>query len=121
MKMIHLTVLLVLQTWASLSFAHVHLAASLPEDGAKILNSPKQLALRFTDEVRLVKLNVIGPQGNKVAMNFKASAQPDQIFSLTLPKMSAGQYTVNWMVIGGDSHKVKGEFGFMVQASNAAL
>jgi len=119
--MIHLAILLVLQTWASLSFAHVHLAASLPEDGAKVSSSPKQLALRFTDEVRLVKLNVTGPQGNKVPMNFKASAQQDQIFSLTLPKMSAGQYTVNWMVIGGDSHKVKGEFSFMVQATNSAL
>ena len=121
MKLIQLAVFLVLQTWASLSLAHVHLAASLPEDGAKVSASPKQLALRFTDEVRLVKLKVTGPKGNKVLMNFKASAQQDQIFSLTLPKMADGHYTVNWMVIGGDSHKVKGEFSFMVQATNAAL
>ena len=94
--------------------AHVSMTQSSPENEAMLMQSPEELVLTFSGEVRLAKV-LLTDSGNKtVDFNFKPSAQASKQFNYKLPTLSEGQYTVKWMVLGGDGHKMTGTFTFMI-------
>ena len=92
--------------------AHVGLKSSSPSASEVLYNSPKQLNLTFSNEVRLVKLQLQNAAGEDVDLEFKASANASAQFNHTLPKLKAGEYTVIWTVLGLDGHKMSDTLNF---------
>ena len=99
--------------------AHTSLKLSTPADGAMLMQSPEQLSLTFSGKVRLAKVQINDANNQAVNFNFKPSATPETDFSWALPKLDAGQYSVKWLVMGGDGHKMSGTFDFMLHSSDA--
>lgn len=99
--------------------AHSGLARSVPAKGAALAQSPAQLELGFSGEVRLMSLRVTNTAGDEVKLEQSRSLTPAQQFGLPLPSLQPGDYVVHWMVMGGDSHKMSGDFTFSVTGQDA--
>lgn len=94
--------------------AHSKLVASEPANEAELTETPQQVTLEFNREVRLVKLAVTDENDETVEIAFKPSRDKNTAFEVVLPTLESGAYQVKWMVMSGDSHKMKGEFSFSV-------
>ncbi|UJF20877.1 copper resistance CopC family protein [Shewanella sp. OMA3-2] len=99
------------------AFAHVGLGSSMPANGAMLSQAPTTLELTFTAPVRLVKLTMQDDKQQSVPLTLPASTSSQAAFSFALPSLSAANYTVNWMIMGDDGHKMKGNFSFMLHDS----
>lgn len=98
---------------AQATMAHTALAESTPADGAMLMQAPENLHLTFTEEVRLMKIEVtLGEQ--QIELDFKPSSETGKQFEVNLPALQHGNYQVQWTVMGADSHVVEGKLGFMV-------
>lgn len=94
--------------------AHTGLTRSVPADGARVAQSPAQLELAFSGDVRLVNIQVTDGNGAKVEVGASRSLTPARQFAISVPPLAPGRYKVDWMVMGGDSHKMSGSFSFFV-------
>ena len=112
MKKIRILIFIASLFMAITASAHVGLKSSSPSASEVLYNSPEQLNLTFSNEVRLVKLQLQNAAGEYVDLEFKASANASAQFNYTLPKLKAGEYTVNWTVLGLDGHKMSDTLNF---------
>jgi hypothetical protein len=55
-----------------------------------------------------------------VPLSVPKHAQSQANFAIALPALKPAKYTVSWMIMGDDGHKMKGEFGFMLHGAQAA-
>jgi methionine-rich copper-binding protein CopC len=92
--------------------AHVGLKTSLPASNAMLMKSPEQLQLIYSGNVRVVKVTLKDKIGNKINFGFKPSKEAKKVFSWKLPKLNPSNYTVEWIVMGKDGHKMKGSYTF---------
>lgn len=117
MKILAATLLLV----SSSAFAHTSLKSSIPVDNAMLDKAPTELSLTFGAKVKLVGLAVVDSKGAKVALDFKAPKDMQTSFTQKLPVLKPEMYTVDWVTMGADMHKMTGKFGFMVHGSNGGM
>ena len=99
---------------SSAVFAHVNLEKSSPSDNAMLMTSPEELTLKFSKEVRLVKVSLKNKQGKKVKFGFQPSKEASSEFSWKLPQLAPANYIVDVTFLGKDGHKMKDNFGFIV-------
>lgn len=99
-------------------FAHNSLVANFPEDGAVLNIGPEELTLRFSDSTYLETIEIYSEEGVLIDIGFEPSKQASNYFSVPLPELVAGEYQVDWLVIGDDTHEIKGEFTFIVNYSD---
>jgi len=104
----------VLLAAAAVAQAHTKLAASTPADGAVLATAPAAIELEFTGEVRLVSLRVNGADGAAVPLELPAPGAAARRISVPLPPLPAQHYEVEWSVMGGDTHRAAGRFGFAI-------
>jgi len=96
--------------------AHSELASSIPASGSTV-TEPKTITLRFTRELRLVTLKLIGGKSDE-ALAVDRSAPAGKLFSVPLPAIAPGSYEVKWRAAATDGHFMRGSFSFTVAASN---
>lgn len=97
--------------------AHTALTESSPSDGAVINMGPSELKLTFTEDVRLVKLEVLHLGQHAMDIGFKPMTEAKSEFVIAMPQLSPAAYTVNWAAIGDDGHTVTNSFAFTVDPS----
>lgn len=102
--------------------AHTHLETSVPADGAVLSEGPATLELSFGDEVQLLRLGftVVTATDDTVKPDFQPSATAAKTFSIPLPALASGAYTVSWTVLGADGHRIEGHFSFTIDPAAAA-
>lgn len=96
-------------------WAHSQAQETSPANGAVLAQMPSEIALTFTDKLRLTKLEVRHSDGATQDIDlssFKAFATE---FALPLDAMGAGDYEVEWRGLGIDGHAMKGTFSFEVK------
>jgi methionine-rich copper-binding protein CopC len=100
----------------SLALAHAQLSSSAPADQAVLESPPKELALHFTESVRLTTVTVArdGAAPQRID-SLPAAAMKD--FSLVLPSLASGRYSVSWRALAADSHVMTGSFTFSVDVA----
>jgi copper resistance protein C len=104
------------------AFAHTALIEAVPGNGAVLREAPGHINLTFNGPVRLVKLELMGV-GHEMPTNFTASSEAKAAFMVETPGMHAGEFTVNWAVLGADGHTVADSYSFKVDpnASNEQI
>ncbi len=94
--------------------AHTALVRSKPTSGAHEQVSPATIELLFGADVRLIDLRLTSDGGTPIQLEKSRDLVPSQQFTIALPPLGADGYRVDWVVMGGDSHKMTGSFDFTV-------
>lgn len=116
MKIFKMVAILSLALLSNLASAHSGLEHSTPENGA-MLNQPlEDLMLEFTMPVKLVKVQLTDQSGELIELTNKPSKNFETSFTIALPMLATGSYKVEWVTMGKDAHKMKGDFTFMLHA-----
>lgn len=105
--------IVVLACVANIALAHNTLKATSPTADAELLQAPTAIDLAFSDDTYLEALELLKGD-TKIDIGFEADATRSSAFTITLPQLAPGNYTVNWMVVGDDTHEIKGSFSFVV-------
>ncbi|WP_375196863.1 copper homeostasis periplasmic binding protein CopC [Sphingobium sp.] len=116
---------LVLTALPSVAMAHPKLLSSTPAAGATVAK-PTRLTLTFSEKMLAplsgVDLTMTGMPGmaNHAPMpikGFKTAVEGDgKTMTVTLPRaLPAGNYDVDWHLVGADQHKVSGKYSFSVK------
>ncbi|WP_237055661.1 copper resistance CopC family protein [Microbulbifer sediminum] len=98
--------------------AHTGLQGSSPADGDQLSQPPASLQLNFSGEVRLMRVSLEEAKQGEVKLEFMPTAVAEKNISLPLPALADGEYTVSWMAMGGDGHKMSGQFSFEITTEN---
>jgi copper resistance protein C len=94
--------------------AHAKLQSSSPANNAHLTEAPKTLTLQFNEAAQLAVLKLTR-DGKEVPVPLDKSAKAGQTFTLTLPALSPGNYTVQWSAVAADDgHVTKGSFVFSI-------
>ncbi len=115
--LVSLTILTVALFYGTVAQPHTGLVHSVPANGASEKNSPADIELVFGAEVRLVDIRLSDGEGKSVELTTSRMLTPAIRFQIPVPTLAAGNYTVDWVVMGGDSHKMTGGFVFTVEAN----
>ncbi len=102
-------------------FAHTSLKSSMPADKSMLDKAPTELSLIFGAKVKLIGLTVTDSKGAKAALDFNPSKEMQTSFTQKLPVLKPESYTVDWVMMGQDTHKITGKFGFMVHGPNGEM
>ncbi len=114
--MSRIRVVAILLMLAPVAWAHTSLSGSSPADGESMVGSPEALLLEFPVPVRLVKVDLNTAAGADIDLgNYRVSGAARN-FRIVLPPLPPASYRVQWVVMGGDSHKMSGSLGFTVEA-----
>ncbi|MCC6302526.1 MAG: copper homeostasis periplasmic binding protein CopC [Gammaproteobacteria bacterium] len=109
---------LFMTAWPLAASAHTHLEKSDPADKATLTTAPSSVQLWFSDKVAAEwsKIVVTDGAGQRVDQEKVTAdeAEPEHI-RVDLKPLAPGDYKVDWNVISGDGHRVKGSFSFSVQ------
>ena len=95
-------------------FAHNTLTKTAPAEGEVLIHSPESLMLDFSGETYLVSMELKSEEGLEIPLEVVLSVESSRHFSVPLPVLSVGKYTVNWLVEGDDTHKISGSYIFSV-------
>ena len=104
-----------------LASAHAKLLESMPAKDSVLTPAPTEIRLRFNESARLTALSIRNRSATaptKLVPLPKAAAAR---FTVALPTLAPGVYTVTYRVMGDDSHVMSGSFGFSITAAPATI
>lgn len=104
------------------AMAHLGLSRSAPAEGARLPVAPRSLRLEFTEGVErtLARVRLLGPGGSEVRLSsLRQPADSMQVVVAdVLDGLAAGEYAIEWRVVGADGHPVSGTIRFVVTGSS---
>lgn len=101
---------------AGTCMAHAKLQNSSPPANARLSEAPKTLTLKFSEAAQLAMLKLVR-DGKEVPVPLDKNAKAGETFTLTLPSLPPGNYTVQWAAVAADDgHLTKGSFVFSIAA-----
>jgi hypothetical protein len=110
-----------LSLWLELSgstaWAHAYPAISVPNDGATVKESPREMRIQFTEGIELAfsRVTVKGPNGEVVSQG-KLRQPVNDTIAIDLKPLPLGNYTAEWQVLSVDTHITEGVLHFTVGA-----
>jgi methionine-rich copper-binding protein CopC len=102
----------------SSAWAHATLKSATPAKDAEITTVPKEITLQFNEELEAAfsHAKVVDSTGKEVTAD-KATldAADASVMKLAMPKLAAGTYKVEYVGVGHDGHRGKGDYFFTVK------
>ncbi len=104
-------------------FAHAELESAIPAPNATVTESPKQLMLKFSEQIQLgSSVTLLDAKGTKVELT-DAKVDPadtaGKTFIATVPtELGVGKYSVQWKSFSVDGHTETGKYSFKVDLPN---
>ena len=68
-----------------------------------------------------MKVGLLDANEEPIKLEFKPIAKAATSFTVTLPELAIGKYQANWVMMGKDGHKMKGEFVFTIDSLSTDL
>ena len=102
---------------ASSAFAHSHPVSYDPAQNAMV-STPAAVTVHFSEalEPKFSSLKVMDAKGHQMnAVMSKVSASDAKVMSVALPKLMPGMYTVHWVSVALDGHRMEGNYTFTVK------
>ena len=114
------TTLTLLVVATSLAGAHAFLDHADPKVGSTVTESPSTVKIWFTEELEgaFSKIKVLDAKGQEVdGKDSKIESDNKTLMSVSVPKLPAGSYKVEWNAVSVDAHHTHGDFTFVVKNS----
>ena len=110
--------LLLLLATPGIARAHAMLKRSQPANGDHLAAVPRELRLDFTEapELSVSRVELRAPDGSLIDLSELTTASDSRrsIIVTIQQALTAGTYTVAWMVAGTDGHPMHGRFMFTI-------
>ena len=99
------------------ALAHAYPAVSVPNNGALVREPPRELRIQFTEgvEIAFSQITVKAASGEVVSQGKLRQLASDTL-AIDLKPLSAGNYSVEWLVLSVDTHVTDGVLRFTVGA-----
>ena len=97
--------------------AHVAVVSTSIAQNGTLAHTPETLTVTFNGATALAGVTLEKADGSSVPLDFSPSRAPAPSFSIPLPKLEAGRYTLRWRTMSSDGHVVPGSIAFTVAAT----
>jgi methionine-rich copper-binding protein CopC len=91
------------------ALAHVSVKTTSIENAAVIEELPEAFSFSFSQPVVLVAFSIRNGSGEAVNLGFKPPKAPADTFTVPLPDLTPGLYTVEWRTLSKDGHPMTGK------------
>ena len=106
-------------TMTGVLLAHATLRRSDPPNGGHVTWPPPQLRLEFSEMVvvRTSRVELVAPDSQRFALHVTGDSAKANVLVAHVPELRvAGQYRVEWRLVGPDGHAVTGNYEFTVDS-----
>lgn len=100
------------------AWAHATLQSATPAKDAEVSPAPREVILHFNEKLEAVfsSIKVIDSAGKAVTAEKAAvDASDPSMLKVAVPALAPGKYTVQFVVVGHDGHRRKGDYSFTVK------
>ena len=111
-----LTVVFQLPSFAS---AHSELESATPAEGEKVTTDLETVVLTFSTKIESLSTTKLKNDNKEIPL--QVSVEDDQMIGKMNAPLENGNYTVEYKVIGADSHVIEGNYTFSVERPEQAL
>ncbi|GGB59784.1 copper resistance CopC family protein [Fictibacillus barbaricus] len=101
------------------AFAHSELESATPAEGEKVTTDLETVVLTFSTKIE--SLSTIKLKNDNKEIPLQVSVEDDQMIGKMNAPLENGNYTVEYKVIGADSHVIEGNYTFSVERPEQAL
>jgi len=102
----------------SFAFAHSELESATPAEGEKVTTDLETVVLTFSTKIE--SLSTIKLKNDNKEIPLQVSVEDDQMIGKMNVPLENGNYTVEYKVIGADSHVIEGNYTFSVERPEQA-
>jgi methionine-rich copper-binding protein CopC len=96
------------------AFAHTRVYKTSIADNASIAVSPRSFAIEFEAKTAIASVSLTTAAGKAVPLTYTPPRDKAASFTIPLPVLSAGAYTLTWRAIGSDGHVMPGAVHFTI-------
>jgi methionine-rich copper-binding protein CopC len=105
---------------SSAAFAHAKITATSIADGGAVASAPASFSVTFNEPVRMGSVTLTNSAGQVVPITHRAGTSPAATFSVPLPRLPVGTYTMTFRSIGADGHAMAPKTSFTIGAAAAS-
>ncbi len=117
-RLVHgLIAIVVAATAAVPAMAHVAVASTSIAQNATLTVAPETFTVSFSGKTVLATVALEKTGADRIPLTYAPSRAPAASFTIPLPKLSAGHYTLTWRTMSSDGHVVTGAVKFSVAAT----
>jgi copper resistance protein C len=99
---------------APAAFAHTHVHKTSIADNSRLAASPASFTVEFEGKTGLARAALTDASGKAIPLAYTPPTGMAASFTIPLPALPAGKYTLSWRTIGSDGHAVLGVVHFTV-------
>ena len=99
---------------APTAFAHSMVAKTSIAENAKLAASPPDFTATFEHDARVSNVKLTDAKGAAVPLDFAPSAKMEKSFTVALPHLAAGKYTLSWKSLSKDGHAMSSAIHFSI-------
>ena len=117
MKRVILSLSMIVVTGSAQLEAHAFLERAEPAVGSTVQTSPREIRVLFTEKIEpaLSSIRVFDTSGREVdKRDVHLDRSNHALLHVSLPRLEAGSYKVEWRVVSIDTHVTNGSFSFRV-------
>jgi copper resistance protein C len=94
------------------ALAHTSVEMANIEDAAVLETLPEVFSFSFGQPVGLISFSIRTETGETVDIGFQPPKAPAKSFSVPLPDLAPGRYTLEWRTLSKDGHPMNGKSAF---------
>ena len=99
---------------AAPAFAHGGMMETSIHDNASFAQAPAEFKVEFEHESAITNLMLITADKKMIALDFKPSKTMGKDYTIPLPTLATGSYTLSWKSMAKDGHAMPGAVRFTV-------
>ncbi len=97
---------------AAPALAHTSVETANIEDATILETLPDAFSFSFGQPVGLIAFSILTETGEIVDTSFEPPKAPARSFSVPLPDLAPGRYTLEWRTLSKDGHPMNGRSAF---------
>jgi hypothetical protein len=100
--------------FAPTAFAHTHVAAMSIAENATLATAPSDFTVTFSAQTGLANVALANAAGQAIALDYTPPRQMAASYTIPLPRLAPGAYTLSWRTIAHDGHAMPGQVHFTI-------
>lgn len=116
--------LMLLAGATGVALAHARLVRSTPAANGHVERPPVELRLEFSEAVtaRTSRIDLVAPDSQRVQLTVRGDSTNSHVLIAGVPPLaSAGEYRVDWRLVGADGHAISGRYVYTVDSIPVVL